>query len=111
MSLSETAIAKINSLANAITNLITTHYNLTSSSQQKGHSQAGGAPQTIGDSLSAGTDNGFYARADHVHTAQTSHVTDTNAYSNLQTNANATQAQINSAINTKIGEAIAYINQ
>ena len=108
---SNTAAQKIVSLATAITNLITTHYNITSSSSTKGHSKAGGAPQTIGDSLSAGTDNGFYARADHVHTATTEHVSDTSAYANLGTSANASQKAINQAINGKIGDAISYINR
>lgn len=58
----------INALANKIKNKITTHENKTSSTTVKGHAQAGGAPQEIGTSLNAGTDNGYYARADHVHT-------------------------------------------
>lgn len=111
MSLSQSASNKITSLATAITNLITTHYNLTGSSQQKGHVQAGSTPQAIGDSLAAGTDNGFYARADHVHSASTAHVKDTNAYANLGTNTNASQQAINQAINSKIGDAIDYINR
>jgi len=48
MSLPQSASAKITALATAITNLITTHYNLTGSSQQKGHVQAGSTPQAIG---------------------------------------------------------------
>ena len=111
MSLPQSASAKITALATAITNLITTHYNLTGSSQQKGHVQAGSTPQAIGSSLSAGTDNGFYARADHVHTASTADVKDTNAYTNLGTSANASQQSINYAINSKIGDAINYINR
>ena len=66
--------AKITELASAIVRLVTTHENKTSSSTQKGHAQAGGAPQTIGTSLSAGTDNGYYARADHVHTINYSNI-------------------------------------
>lgn len=66
--------AKIVELASAIINLVTTHENKTGSSTQKGHVQAGSAPQTIGTSLSAGTDNGYYARADHVHTVDYSNV-------------------------------------
>lgn len=106
-----TLSSAITSLKNAINSLVTNHSNVTSSSTTKGHSKAGGAPQAIGDSLSAGTDNGYYARADHVHTAQTNHIKDSNAYSNLGTSANTTQAEINSAINNKIGDAITYINQ
>ena len=109
--MSNTAAQKIEALATAIINLITAHYNITGSSQQKGHVQAGSTPQAIGDSLAAGTDNGFYARADHVHSASTAHVKDTNAYANLGTNANASQQAINQAINSKIGDAIDYINR
>ena len=36
-------------------------------------------------------------------------ITDTNAHSNLGTSAGATQAQINTAIDTMIGQAISYI--
>ena len=106
-----TLSSAITNLKNAINGLVTTHANTTSSSSTKGHSKAGGAPQAIGDSLTAGTDNGYYARADHVHTATTAHVTDTSAYANLGTSQNASQATINSAINSKIGDAITYINQ
>ena len=74
MSLRQTGSTKIVSLANKIKELITTHENKTGSSLQKGHVQAGGAPQTIGKSLSAGTDNGYYARADHVHTVDYSNI-------------------------------------
>lgn len=59
---------KVKNLASSIKNLISIHEEKTSSSIQKGHAKAGGAPQTIGASLSAGTDNGYYARADHIHT-------------------------------------------
>lgn len=104
----ETSIAK---LANAINNLIVRHDNITGSSSQKGHVQAGGVPQSIGTSLNAGTDNGYYARADHVHTVNTSNITDSHAYNNIGTNQNVSQQAINSAINQKIGEAITYINQ
>ena len=58
----------ITKLANAIKQLIIDHDKQASSSQ-RGHATAGGTPQSIGDDLSAGTDNGYYARADHVHTA------------------------------------------
>lgn len=108
--MSNTAAQKIAALATAITNLITTHNNITGSSQQKGHVQAGGAPQSIGTSLSAGTDNGYYARADHIHTAKTENIKDDNAYANLGTSVNASQEEINQAINDVIGDAIAYIN-
>lgn len=91
MSLSNSAINKIQSLATAIINLITTHSNLTGSSLQKGHVQAGGAPQTIGTSLSAGTDNGYYARADHVHTVD---------YSNIQNKHTADNSTLQLSSNT-----------
>lgn len=109
--MSNTASQKIEALASAIINLITTHSNITGSSQTKGHVQAGGAPQGIGTSLSAGTDNGYYARADHVHTAMTENIKDDNAYVNLGTSANASQEEINQAINDIIGDAIDYINR
>ncbi len=66
--------SKIQALANQIKQLITNHANITATSSQKGHSQAGGVPQAIGDSLSAGTDNGYYSRADHVHTVDYSKI-------------------------------------
>lgn len=55
-------------LAQSIKNLVIAHSNVTGSSTQKGHVKSGGAPKEIGTSLSAGTDNGYYARADHIHT-------------------------------------------
>ena len=74
MTIRQTGSTKIISLANKIKDLITTHENKTGSSSQKGHVQAGGTPQTIGQSLAAGTDNGYYARADHVHTVNYSNI-------------------------------------
>jgi len=103
MSLSQNAQTIVTSLVNAIKGQISSHYNITGNSSTKGHVQAGGVPQSIGDSLSAGTDNGYYARADHVHTVQTSHVTDTSTYPNIGTSQNAKQNEINSAIDEKIG--------
>lgn len=100
----------ITSLKNAINGLVTTHAAITGNSNTKGHVKAGGAPQAIGDSLTAGTDNGYYARADHVHTVQTSHITDTSAYSNIGTSQNAKQSEINSAINSKFGDISTLIN-
>ena len=66
----EALATKINNRISSLSNKITTHEEKTSSNLQKGHAQAGGTPQTIGTSLSAGTDNGYYARADHVHTVK-----------------------------------------
>lgn len=109
--MSNTAAQKIEALASAIINLITTHSNITGSSQEKGHVQAGGAPQSIGTSLSAGTDNGFYARADHVHTVSTDNITDSNTYSNLGVISQSSQQSINQAIDSIIGDAIDYINR
>lgn len=62
--------------ANTIKGLITAHYNITGNSSKKGHVQAGGAPQDIGTSSAAGTDNGYYARADHVHKASYNNLID-----------------------------------
>lgn len=111
MSLSQSAINKVDGLATKIIELVTTHAETTGSSEEKGHVQAGGAPQTIGENLSAGTDNGFYARADHVHTVYTDYIQNTHAYTNLEIEENSSQEDINSAIDTKIGEAITYINK
>lgn len=112
--MSNTAAQKIEALASAIINLITTHSNITGSSQTKGHVQAGGAPQSIGTSLSAGTDNGYYARADHVHTVNYNNVSGTPTIAdNLLTN-DATQvlsAKQGKVLNDMIGDAISYINQ
>ena len=74
MSLRETGSTKITQLANKLKGLLTIHENKTGSSTQKGHVQAGGAPQGIGTTLQAGTDNGYYARADHVHTVDYNNV-------------------------------------
>ena len=69
---------------------ITTHEGKTSSTQQKGHSYAGGAPQPIGQNIQAGTDNGYYARADHVHTVDFANIQNTpnalNVVDDLNTN-------------------------
>lgn len=93
---------KIQNLASAIINLITEHASTQSSSTTQGHSKAGGVPQSIGKNLNAGTDNGYYARADHVHTASTDNITDNNAYNILGTAKNSTQQEINQAINNAI---------
>lgn len=70
------------------------------------------------DTTSGGTgSSSAFARADHTHPkssiyAEASHshgaseVSDSSAYANLGTSANATQQAINSAINTKIGELV-----
>ena len=102
---------RIQRLAQSIRDLVITHSNVTGSSLQKGYVQAGGAPQTIGTSISAGTDNGFYARADHVHTATTANITDSNSYSNLGVSSQSNQQAINRAIDSAIGDAIDYINR
>ena len=90
MSLRETGSTKITQLANKLKGLLTTHENKTGSSTQKGHVQAGGAPQGIGTTLQAGTDNGYYARADHVHTVEFDDVLNTpnalDVVDNLTTN-------------------------
>ena len=44
-------------------------------------------------------------------TGGASQITDTNAHSNIGTSAGATQAQINTAIDTMIGQAVQYITQ
>ena len=75
-----------NSMKQAITNVTTSISNIIdrkisahdnhASSTNFGHVKAGGAPQSIGTTVSAGTDNGYYARADHVHTCSYNNLTD-----------------------------------
>lgn len=65
-----------NSIKNFVTQEITNHANITANSSTKGHVQAGGIPQNISTTASAGTDNGYYARADHVHKASFNNLAD-----------------------------------
>ena len=73
MSLSNNAQTIVSNLVTAIQGLITDHSNITGNSNTKGHVQAGGNPQDINTtgSSASGTDNGYYARADHVHKIST----------------------------------------
>lgn len=70
----------LSNVANSIKNLILTeiddHSNTTANSTTKGHVKAGGVPQNVSTTASAGTDNGYYARADHVHTCSYNNLTD-----------------------------------
>ena len=91
--------AKITQLASAIIGLITTHENKTGSSLQKGHVRAGGAPQTIGESLSAGTDNGYYARADHVHTVSYNNISEAPSASTTLPSADTTNGSYGTGTN------------
>ena len=52
-------------------------HNVVANSSRTGHVQAGSSPQDINTSetSSAGTDNGYYARADHVHKIATASTT------------------------------------
>lgn len=79
-----------NIVTNIVTEKISTHEEKTSSTQQKGHSYAGGTPQPIGQNIQAGTDNGYYARADHVHTVDFQNIQNTpnalNVVDDLNTN-------------------------
>lgn len=59
----------INSITSKIDNKISDHNNVHGSTSNFGHTKAGGVPQNISSVGSAGTDNGYYARADHVHKA------------------------------------------
>ena len=74
----------ITNLANAIKGLISKH------EEDKNHAEAGGTPKPIGKNLAAGTNNGYYARADHVHTVEFDDVLNTpnalNVVDNLTTN-------------------------
>lgn len=57
-------------IKNLITNEISNHANTTANSSTKGHVQsATNPPQDISNTSAIGTDNGCYARADHVHKA------------------------------------------
>ena len=73
MSLSNNAQTIVSNLVTTIQGLITNHSNITGNSNTKGHVQAGGNPQDINTtgSSASGTDNGYYARADHVHKIST----------------------------------------
>lgn len=58
------------SIRNFVTREITTHANTTANSSTKGHVQsATNPPQDVSNTSAIGTDNGYYARADHVHKA------------------------------------------
>lgn len=65
-----------NSIKNFVTQEITNHANITANNSTKGHVQAGGIPQNISTTASAGTDNGYYARADHIHKASFNNLAD-----------------------------------
>lgn len=65
-----------NGIKNLISNEISEHSNTTANSSTKGHVQAGGVPQNVSTTASAGTDNGCYARADHVHKASFNNLAD-----------------------------------
>lgn len=97
-------LTSINALATKLKGMITTHENKTSSTTVKGHAQAGGAPQAIGTSLNAGTDNGYYARADHVHTVDYDNIL------NTPDNDYLTEEEVMALIDLAIGDAVEYIN-
>ena len=65
-----------NSKANIDHSSTETTYGIGSSTKY-GHTKAGGNPQPIGKTLSAGTDNGTYARANHIHTVAYENVSGT----------------------------------
>lgn len=54
-------------------------------------------------------DTSLNGKANTSHTHDSDNLIDDTAYSNLGTSANSTQSQINSAINTKIGNAISFL--
>ena len=74
-SMKQTITNLTTSISNIIDRKISSH-DTHASSTNFGHVKAGGVPQSIGSSLSAGTDNGYYARVDHVHTASYNNLTD-----------------------------------
>lgn len=78
MTLSQSMKQTITNLTASISNIIDRKiaaHDTHASSTNFGHVKAGGAAQTIGTSSSAGTDNGYYARADHVHTCSYGNLT------------------------------------
>ena len=78
MALSQSMKQTITTLTTSISNIIDrkiSNHDTHASSTNFGHAKAGGVPQTIGTSSSAGTDNGYYARADHVHTCSYNNLT------------------------------------
>lgn len=79
MALPQSMKQTITNLTTSISNIIDrkiADHDTHASSNNFGHVKSGGVPQSIGSSLSAGTDNGYYARADHVHTASYNNLTD-----------------------------------
>ena len=60
---------KIQALANKIKELITTHANVTANSSTKGHVQSSNLVKDVrvDGTSNVGTDNGYYALADHEH--------------------------------------------
>ena len=69
MTLSNSALQKIEDLAQSIIGLITTHENKTATSSQKGHVMSSNLVKDIriDGTSNVGTDNGYYALADHEH--------------------------------------------
>ena len=67
----------ITSIRNLISTEVEEHANTTANSLAKGHVQSSNnAPQPINSTSSRGTDNGYFALADHVHTASYNNLTD-----------------------------------
>lgn len=98
-SMKQTITNLTTSISNIIDRKISAH-DTHASSTNFGHVKAGGAPQTIGTSSSAGTDNGYYARADHVHTCSYNNLTDKPtipAASSTVPNADTTNGSIGSS--------------
>lgn len=54
-------------------------------------------------------DTSLNGKANRTHTHDSDNVIDDTAYANLGTSANSTQSQINSAINTRIGNVIQFL--
>lgn len=59
--------------------------------------------------LKSEIDTSLSGKANASHTHDTDDITDDSAYTNLGTTANSTQSQINSAINTRIGNVIQFL--
>lgn len=121
MSLPETIANFANSITNIIDRKIRKHNNSHGSSSDFGHVKAGGTPRPIGTTLSAGTDNGYYARADHIHTATIANITNLQSALNDKADEEHTHSQEDVSFtgsretwqglgnNKNIGEALDYL--
>ena len=107
MTLPATMLTKISNVSNNvkthISNLISTHSNISGSSTTKGHVQSStnaGYADVSGGAV--GTDNGIYARADHQHALSDAYATANHTHSNYLTSSDLTS--LNNRVMTLEGE-------